>query len=525
MNRWVILALLLAAAAGSLLRWPSTGQRPMHNDEAVNGIKLRQLVQGEGYRYDPHEHHGPTLYYFTAALAGLTGARNASELSENRLRLVPVLFGIGLILLLPLFREGLGRGGIIWAAILTAVSPAFVFYSYYFIHEMLLVFFAAATIGAAWRYWQGRAGAAGWVWACMAGLAFGLMAATKETFVLSVAAGVGALVFNQVWNRLLDASKRPVRAPRLNFRHVGAGLGVAVFVAALFFTSFFSNWQGLVDAVRTYQPWLARAGGDSPHIHPWYFFWHRLLWFRPATGPVWTELLIFGLAIVGGAAGFHRKNLGDSNGTLIRFLVFYSGLLAAIYCIIPYKTPWCLLNFWHGFVLLAGTGAAWLVRRVGTASRNVAVTVILGAGVVHLGAQAWRAVGPWSADRRNPYVYAQTLPNTLILVERIRAVAEAGAGKETLIKVVAPNSDYWPLPWYLAEYNTGWWEELPADPYAPIMVVSAQFDARLDDARTHLMTGYYELRPGVFLELYVEVELWKEFLAGNKPAEKRSAGD
>ena len=28
-----------------------------------------------------------------------------------------------------------------------------------------------------------------------------------------------------------------------------------------------------------------------------------------------------------------------------------------------------------------------------------------------------------------------------------------------------------------------------------------------------IMTGYYELRPNVFLELYVEFKLWEKFVA------------
>ena len=45
------------------------------------------------------------------------------------------------------------------------------------------------------------------------------------------------------------------------------------------------------------------------------------------------------------------------------------------------------------------------------------------------------------------------------------------------------------------------------------MIVSASLQAALDSQRTHLMIGYFELRPGVFLEVYVELELWRAFLA------------
>jgi len=48
-----------------------------------------------------------------------------------------------------------------------------------------------------------------------------------------------------------------------------------------------------------------------------------------------------------------------------------------------------------------------------------------------------------------------------------------------------------------------------------IVIASAKLRAALDEksSKAYLMTGLYELRPGVFLELYVELELWKKFVA------------
>ena len=84
-----------------------------------------------------------------------------------------------------------------------------------------------------------------------------------------------------------------------------------------------------------------------------------------------------------------------------------------------------------------------------------------------------------------------------------------------MIKIIAPDSDYWPLPWYLRRFEkVGWYDALPEDPFAPVMIVSSQLNARLDDAseRRWIMAGYTELRPGIFLELYVELELWKRYV-------------
>src|SRR5438105_2473146 len=103
MNRWSALAVLLAIAGALALRVPSLDTRPLHNDEAVNAIKVAELWQHGRYVYDPNEYHGPTLHYATLPFLWLSGARSSNELHDATLRFAPVAFGVGLILLLPLF--------------------------------------------------------------------------------------------------------------------------------------------------------------------------------------------------------------------------------------------------------------------------------------------------------------------------------------------------------------------------------------------------------------------------------------
>ena len=266
-----------------------------------------------------------------------------------------MLFGVGLILLLPLVADGLGRQRHALGRLFTAVSPAMVFYSRYYIHEMLLVFFTFLALAAGWRYWRSRKIG----WALLAGAGVGLMHATKETFVITLAAAALALAVEPRFGTA-GLTPPPLRTgrPASSSSHLAAGFAVWLVVALLLFSSFFTNAAGPLDSVRTYLPWLHRAGGDSPHIHPWNFYLHRLLFFHVAKGPVWSEALILVLAVVGAWAAFARKGLADASASFVRFLAFYTFALTAAYSLISYKTPWCLLSFWHGMILLAGVGAA-----------------------------------------------------------------------------------------------------------------------------------------------------------------------
>ena len=510
-------AFLVLLASAALVSWSmSLGRRPMHNDEAVNGIKFGQLWERGNYKYDPNEHHGPSLYYATLVVGRLTGApKDFDQFSEGRLRFTTVLFGAGLIILLSLVADGLGRGATCWAGLFTAASAAIVFYSRYYIHEVLLVFFTFLALGAGWRYWRSRKIG----WALLTGAALGLMHATKETFVIALVAAALALGLNQLWSRWVDAAVSPLSARRLSLKHLGAALAVWLGVAVLLFSSFFTNRAGLLDSVVTYLPWLRRAEGASPHIHPWYFYLQRLLFFHVAKGPVWSEALIFVLAIIGFRAAFVRQGLGDASATFVRFLAFYTIVLTAAYSLISYKTPWCLMGFWHGMILLAGVGAAWLIRRTRQRMARLALALLLLVGVGHLAWQAWQDNTSYADNRCNPYVYAQTSSDVLNLVRKVEALALLHSqGNQMLVKVIAPDGDYWPLPWYLRNLKqTGWWEQLPSDPFAPVMIVSAELHAGLDDRKTHLMVGYFQLRPQVFLELYVDLKLWQAWLAKNPP--------
>src|SRR5262245_22261284 len=109
MKRWSALALLLALVGALALRIPDLDNRPLHNDEGVNAVKVIELWQQGRYAYDPDEHHGPILHYATLPFLWLSGARDPGELKDSALRLAPVFFGAGLIFLLVLLGDGLGR--------------------------------------------------------------------------------------------------------------------------------------------------------------------------------------------------------------------------------------------------------------------------------------------------------------------------------------------------------------------------------------------------------------------------------
>ncbi|MCU0872299.1 MAG: glycosyltransferase family 39 protein, partial [Pirellulaceae bacterium] len=184
----VVACLFVLTAAALAIRLPRLDQRPMHGDEANQAVKAGVLLEAGQYQYDPQEHHGPSLYWLTLPSLWLHGRETFAQTTETDYRIVPVVFGVGLIVLLWFLADGLGRGPAVLAGLFTAISPALVFYSRYYIQETLLVFFTLAALAAGWRY--ARNGTT--IWAILCGAAVGMMHATKETWVLAgAAAGLG----------------------------------------------------------------------------------------------------------------------------------------------------------------------------------------------------------------------------------------------------------------------------------------------------------------------------------------------
>ena len=523
----VLFALVLLLAA--YLRMSALDDRPMHTDEAIHAVKLGTLYDTGIYTYNPHEFHGPTLYYATLPLLWLSGIADYADIKdETLLRLVPALFGIGLILLLLLVRDAIGAPVLLLAGTLTAISPAMAFYSRYYIQEMLLVFFTFGAIAAGWRFTKtGK-----WPWVIVTGISLGLMYATKETSLIAHLAMIGAAVITKYW-RTPSKGTAPQAPHTLEKKHIAVVCCTAAMVALVCLTEFFTQPKAALDALTTYAHYFDRAtSGDSStgesqiHRQPWYYYLQMLAYARYAPGPWWSEGLILALALVGFAAVFKAPTAQPTSGgpeqsqvaahPISRFLATYTLLLLLAYSIIPYKTPWCLLGFHHGFIIMAGLGTVCLFRRFGrTTLTRLALSILLAAAAVQLWSQANRTVFKFASDSRNPYVYAHTSSNFLKLVKRIDALAAVHPeGTKMSLHVTVTADDYWPLPWYLRRYtNVGYWSTLPEGSQADVLILSPDLEEQLDPDQFAAYTGsYYGLRPDVLLVLYIRDTLWERFM-------------
>lgn len=519
MTRKCCVLILVATILALVLRLPRLQQRPMHGDEAVHAIKFGKLFKEGVYTYDPDEYHGPTLNYLTLVPAWLTGAANLTQVSEVTLRIVPVFFGVCLILLLLLVARPLGTGATVYAAVLTAVSPAMVFYSRYYIQEILLVCFTFGAIASGYRYARNRSMA----WALLTGVFLGLMHATKETCVIAFGSMVLALLLTLLMQRRDAPLLAALKAIRRS--HWAGALAAGVIVSGLFHSSFLTNPGGIIDSIRTYTTYLGRASGNAMHLHPWSYYLEMLIYFRYGDGPFWTEAPIVLLAVVGLVAAMTRKGWSSADAPLLRFIAFYTVIMTVVYSAVPYKTPWCLLGFLHGMILLAGVGAVVLVRLVPNVLPRLIVLFLLFDTSIYLTWEACRASYTFDADSRNPYVYAHPTAEVFTIVQKIEEYAGAHEdGRNMPIEVICPGDDYWPLPWYLRAFTRVSWLNHVAEDMdsAPLIIASPEVEGALT-RKLYTLTPlekrqmylflfdkpyYVWLRPQVKLLGFVRRDLW-----------------
>ncbi len=468
------LPLALVTVAALWLRTHDLARRPMHADEANQAVKTGELLEAGRYVFDPRDHHGPTLYFSGAALARIRGERTLAQLSETTVRLVPAIFGTVSILLLAWLAAPLGRWPALAAAAFLALSPPVVYYSRYYVQETLLVTFTLATLLCGRRWWHSGLSR----WALAAGAGAGLMQATKASAPLFLATALLSLL--AVRGRARPTTRRPGRDAL-------AAVGAALLTAALLYSSFGTNLAGARDALGTYAHALTRFGADAAptgHEKPWWYYLRLFGWFRDG-GLVWHQAAFSSLALVGGLIALARRE------AFLRGVACYGVIIATVFSLFAYKTPWHAIHFVPALAILAAASLAAIARLRTGRLVSVAFALIVTATLFQ---QTWRTSFLRPADWRNPYAYVHSSPDVL----KYRALVDAALTRSPGQPIRVISEEYWPLPWYLRGLpSVGFWISPPDDCDGALIITSgAQADAVRAKLRRNYRETFLGLRPG-----------------------------
>ncbi|MEP6705417.1 MAG: flippase activity-associated protein Agl23, partial [Acidobacteriota bacterium] len=324
------------------------------------------------------------------------------------------------------------------------------------------------------------------IYLLLASACISLLFATKETAFITLGTMLIACVCVWIWRKIFklnasvpersadeaDAGDDYLQTEKLthiddenliwrNFRKaLGSGpdlllivissIVVFIFIAVLFFSSFFTYAGGVSAAIEAYSLWTKTGSKDHTQSGTWaYLKWGMeiedpISFLKVLSGLVKAPIYI--LSALGGIIAFV-----EARHRFAMFVGLWAFGLFAAYSIIPYKTPWLAISFLLPMCIASGYAINEMVG-----SRNTSVKV--GGGLLALIATTILAYQTYDLnfvhydDEAQAYVYAHTNREFLDLMKQVEYYAEkSGRGEDAKIEVVSP--DYWPMVWYLRNYK------------------------------------------------------------------------
>jgi uncharacterized protein (TIGR03663 family) len=530
---WAILGLAI------FLRFLLLGIKPPHFDEGINGWFVDQVMKNGFYSYDPTNYHGP-LHFYVVLLSEALFGRNVWAL-----RLPVALVSIGCVWLCFKFEPLLGRNVSRIAALAMAVSPGFVFYGRYSIHEVWLVLFSMLFILGLLGLW--KFGTPNYLWC--AGMGVAGMILTKETYVIHLgcaALAIPALMVSNALNRLPD--EKPAQQT-WTYVDLAMVIGVGIVAIVFFYSGTFFHWSGVKGIYQAYGAWFATGHEGHGHEKPWYY---------------WLELMArYELPVLAGVllCLFCQR----FNNLSLRYLAIYGAGTLIAYSIVHYKTPWCVINIAWPFLFIFGAAlvlsplkldmtiygiltlmlcallgwavwarifdqfAAWwpffvipgaALIFVALRDRRVICAISGLLLCASLGSTIWLNYFRCTTDTE-PYVYVQTYNDIFKLTEPLLKLAKRNPIYYQLTGHMIRTSAY-PLPWILGDFtHIGYYEHgnSPANLDADFLLVQ---EDQIKEVEPKLRNAYYAepLRIRNYQDtskLYLSAKVFKEFFPGRSP--------
>jgi uncharacterized protein (TIGR03663 family) len=530
---WLIIGL------AAFLRFFLLGMKPPHFDEGINGWFVDQMLKNGFYKYDPTNYHGP-LHFYVLFLSQTLFGRNLWAL-----RLPVVLVGIASVWLTLKFEPFVGRMVSRLAALAMAVSPGFVFYSRYSIHEVWLLLFTMLFFYGLFGLW--KFGTANYLWC--AGMGLTGMILSKETYILHVACAAIAAVVCYISNYFSELEDGRPATQTWNYVDLTVVIGTGIALIVFFYSGTFFHWDGVKGLYQAYLPWFKTGSEGHGHEKQWYY-WLRLV--ARYEWPVLAGLIVCLLSI-------------RFKQTALRYLAIYGVGTFMAYSIVRYKTPWCIISFVWPFLLTFGAMATIAPLRFSAATcRWVALTLfgflayafyyaetskfedvwpyvlILGAGLlllalrapeitqllasaalcVSLGYCVWLNYFRCTTDTE-PYVYVQSYNDVFKFTDPILQLAHSDPRAYQLVGHIIRPSPY-PLPWMLDDFGrVGYYEKdsLPDKMDGDFLLVQEE---KIPTVEAKLHDSYYtmpiKLRPYQDQsKAYFRAKTFKSFFPGKWP--------
>jgi uncharacterized protein (TIGR03663 family) len=479
---WLIVGL------AALLRFFLLGIKPPHFDEGINGWFVdAHIIKNGFYRYDPTNYHGPLHFYVLFVSQTLFG-RNLWAL-----RLPVVLVSISCVWLTLKFEPFVGRNVSRLTALAMAVSPGFVFYGRYSIHEVWLVLFSMLFVLGLLGLW--KFGTTNYLWC--AGMSLTGMILTKETYVIHVGCAIvaaGVCYASNYLNPVPDAA--PVKQ-RWDYLDLAVVIGTGAALIVFFYSGTFLHWSGVKGLYQAYGAWFATGQEGHGHEKPWYY------WLKLIARYEWPVLA--GLILCLFCQRFKTVSL--------RYLAIYGVGTLIAYSIVNYKTPWCIISVIWPLLFIFGAALLVIPLRYGRPIMAILLCASLGSTI-------WLNYFRCTTDTE-PYVYVQTYNDINKLTGPVLELAKRSPVFYQLTGHIIRTSSY-PLPWILDDFShVGYYENkaLPATLDADFLLVQSDRIAEIEEKlHNSYFTAPLTIRPYQDpSKVYFDAKKFKDFFHGRSP--------
>ncbi len=443
--------------------------KPPHFDEGVNGWFADQMTANGFYRYDPTNYHGP-LHFYAVFLSQTLFGREVWAL-----RLPAILASLLCVAAMLRFRAFFGAGIARLAALAMAVSPAFVFYGRYSIHESWQVLFSILLLQGLLDLWKNgsRSGL------FLTVLSFTGLVLTKETYILHAGCFAIAAGVLWAWQKVLPSSPACVVAPRRWTREdLVFAMALGIFTVVFFYSGTFHDFRAVAGLYQTFAAWFETGVKAGGHEKTTYDLVGPLNWYWVALMLRYEWPALFGLAAC-------IRYVFPSDARL-RYIAIAGGGVLLAYSIIPYKTPWCIISILWPFYL---TGAAAVLEFGERLGRRMLITALAAVAISASLVPCVRLNFRDFTDDSEPYVYVQTYTDIAELTGPLLREAKQRPAAYHLPGIIALES-YYPLPWILGDFTRiGYFNQAnpPADWNSAFLVIPTAKEAEVEP----LLRGNY----------------------------------
>ncbi len=449
------------------LRFYNLDLRPFHHDESVHAHFSYLLFKQGTYKYGPMW-HGPFQYYLTAAMYRIFGD------SEWISRMMPSLFGVGLVALPFALKKQLGFKGCFITAFLLAISPSFLYYSRFFRNDIYLAFFSLAAVVCVIHYLEKKKP----LFIYLASLLFALGLCTKENAYLIAFIFLSFVALYLLYTHRQRAPKDIMTILKDNWLLIIFSLAIIVIIYTSFYSFGFRNPQDSFALFRAVSHWSSYHTGPTG---PYFFYAVLSLLYE-------LPILVLGIA---GIFYFARKRVN----LLMIFILYWAISSFFIYSYIYEKAPWILLHMLLPLAFVAGkfVGENLSLKRIERRSiYKPAFTVFT---LVVLSFCIYTSVNLnyyHFDDPAEPMMQAAQPPASFNdIMTKIKEVASEYEGYQTRIQVVDGIAVTQYL-WYLRHYNKVEWNSKELNLNAPIILTSGE---GIEKAQN--LPGYHQLNSSV----------------------------